>query len=527
MEQYNLLICDDEWMIREQVKRSALEVGGFTVFLADSGLTALEILAENSIDGVILDVRMPEMDGISLLKELRQQEKDPVVIILSGHDEFDYAQQCLHYGAADYLLKPVTDAQIKTFLAELRERISRKHLYNSKVQEYGQKLDAIKPILRKQFFSQLLQKSLSQESVQRMEQFLDVHILAPYLVVAVVNLKFSGNHLTDEQDSLQHYVVGELLENQLQEKVNANLFYTDNEVMTVIAGGVSEQIHVELSAALGKALEELAKDLSMQFYIGIGSVVSSVEKVRDSYAQALYALSSSDFEQEKGILNIQDVLNGVNREDNTREIRSALREVTTSAAVTNNQDLVEKLRSILKTVRETEQDLDTGIYYCSYLAILALDSLDIQLELLRRNPVHEITSKTTLEEVYRSTENLLDEMSRMLTTNKQKRIRHLADTCRKIIERDYDKKIGVVEIADQMGVSCNYLSTIFKKETQYSISEYLNAVRLKHAKRMLQDTNLKVYEIAELVGFSDTYYFSSVFKKQTGVSPSDYRNSLY
>ena len=83
-----------------------------------------------------------------------------------------------------------------------------------------------------------------------------------------------------------------------------------------------------------------------------------------------------------------------------------------------------------------------------------------------------------------------------------------------------------MEIAAQMGVSSNYLSTIFRRETQYSINEYLNAVRLNHAKKLLRDTNLKVYEIAEKTGFSDAYYFSSVFKRNIGVTPSEYRNSL-
>lgn len=526
MEQYNLLICDDEWMIREQIAQSAREVGAFAVYTADSGLNALEVLANHKIDGIILDVRMPEMDGISFLKELQRQEKDPVVIILSGHDEFEYAQQCLHYGASEYLLKPVTDTQIKAFLAELKERIYRKHCYIAKIQEYGRRLDAIKPILKKQFLSQLLQKSLSMESIQRMEQFLDLHILAPYLAAAVVSIKIIDEKVTDEQNLLQYYAVGELLESQIQEKLNANLFYTDNDVMTVIASGNTDQIHLELSAAMEAALEGLAKDIGLHYYVGIGKAVCPVEKIRESYTQALYALNSGNFDQESGMLSIQDVLPYADKEKNTREIRSALRETMASGAVINNQELIEKLNHLLKTVKESEPDLDTAIFYCSYLAILALDRLDTQSEFLRQNPVHRIASQTTVEEVYACTESLLLDISGFITTSKQKRARYLAENCRNIIEKDYSKKIGVVEIAEQMGVSCNYLSTVFRKETQYSISEYLNAVRLKHAKRLLRDTNLKVYEIAEQVGFSDTYYFSSVFKKHIGVAPSDYRNSF-
>lgn len=95
MELYELLICDDEWMIREQIARSARELGGFSIETADSGLAALEILERKHVDGLVLDVRMPKMDGITLLKELNQREIRPVVVILSGHDEFEYAQQCL------------------------------------------------------------------------------------------------------------------------------------------------------------------------------------------------------------------------------------------------------------------------------------------------------------------------------------------------------------------------------------------------------------------------------------------------
>ncbi|MCI8417821.1 MAG: helix-turn-helix domain-containing protein [Lachnospiraceae bacterium] len=526
MEKFGLLICDDEWMIREQILRSAREMEGFQIYTAESGRAAQNVLGKFSIDGVILDVRMPEMDGIALLQWMQKMGKEPVVVILSGHDEFDYAQQCLRYGAVEYLLKPVTDDQIQIFLAELQERIRRKQIYIRKIEEYSQRLDSLKPVLREQFFRELLQRSLSREAVQRMEEFLEVHILYPCLLVAVIQIEMGGEGGKDSREPLQRYALGEVLESQLKERIPVNLFHADSKLLVIMAGGTREDMDNELMGALGEILHTMSRDLSLQFHIGVGGVVHTAEKIRDSYAQALYALSFNDFEQEQGIVDIRDVADGDKQGDGVQKLRSTLGELLTAAALMSRQELTERLQSALEAIRGTELDLDMAIYFCSYLAVIALERLDMQMEWLRRNPIYEISAKTTLEEVYHSTQQLLVSVEQALTEKKQNRIRRIAKTCQKIIERDYGKKIGILEIADQMEVSSNYLSTIFRRETRYSVNEYLNAVRLEHAKRLLRDTNLKVYEIAEQVGFSDTYYFSTVFKKHIGVSPSEYRNSL-
>ena len=133
MEKMNLLICDDEWMIRESIVQTALSMEEFNVFTAVTGRTALELLEEEEIDGVVLDMQMPEMDGITFLQHMKSRKKDCAVIVLSGHDEFDYAQKCLHYGAIEYLLKPVTSEQIRDFLMQLKENILHKRSYISQL----------------------------------------------------------------------------------------------------------------------------------------------------------------------------------------------------------------------------------------------------------------------------------------------------------------------------------------------------------------------------------------------------------
>ena len=526
MEACHLLICDDEWMIREQLARCARDVGGFLLHTASSGLEALEILAQYPIDGMVLDVRMPEMDGITLLQQMRVQHKDPVVIILSGHDEFHYAQECLHYGAVEYLLKPVTEQQIREFLVEMKERVRRKQDYAARLDSYRKELDNIRPLLREQFFRELLQNHPGPERVHHIEQFLGLRVQFPVVVVAVVNLRPTGDP-SGGCDPLQRYAVGELLEAQLPAQLNASLFHMDGDVMTILAGGEGESVALQLSNALERVLDTLAGDLGMRFYAGVGGLVHGVEQIRNSYAQAIYALSCNDFSQETGIVGIGDVEDQDSREIDRRNLQASLRELLAVSPTTDIQEVFSRLRDFLDRLRLcSDIDLNAAIYYCSALCVVALDRLELRQEFLNRNPIHEICSKTTPEELYRTTASLLDSILKTVQSTKQSHLHRLADACRAVIERDYRNKIGIQEIADQLNVSRNYLSTVFRKETDYSVIEYLNIVRLQHAKRLLRDTNLKIYEIADQVGFSDTYYFSSVFKKQTGVSPSEYRDSM-
>ena len=136
MKSLNLLICDDEWLIREQIARGARDMDQFCVYTADNGKSAWDIVQKEGVDALILDVRMPEMDGIELLKRISTMENAPVTVILSGHDEFDYARQCLRYGAVDYHLKPVTDEQIQAILSDLAQRVGRRMEYISTLASY-------------------------------------------------------------------------------------------------------------------------------------------------------------------------------------------------------------------------------------------------------------------------------------------------------------------------------------------------------------------------------------------------------
>ena len=527
MEKMNLLICDDEWMIRESIIQTALSMEEFNVFSAETGRTALELLEREEIDGVILDMQMPEMDGITFLQHMKSRKKECAVIVLSGHDEFDYAQKCLHYGAIEYLLKPVTSEQIQEFLLELRENILHKRSYNTQLNAYRQEIDSIKPLLRDQFFQDLLQKSPDNETIHRMEHFLDLQICFPYLITAAVHIGPSADGPGVSDEPLQMYTLGKLIGDQLNRSLCCHIFHMNSDTVAVIAGGASDSLDDSLLSAFDDLAASLVSDLNLHMNIGIGSMVTSVRQIRDSYTEALFALNYNSFKETVSIISIHDISEQNPPESGHWDLKKSLDKLTSASATADKNELLLRLQELLRQLEEHHDiNLNSAIHYCCFISSLALGCLDKNEELLNRNPYFETSSQTTLDGLYSYTEQLLSEISDRIKSSTENRICHLADACCEILENNYREKLNIREIARELGISRNYLSTIFRNKTGYSIVEYLNGIRLEAAKRLLRSNELKIYEIAEETGFSDTYYFSKVFKAHTGVSPSDYRNSF-
>ena len=139
---FTMLVVDDERLLAEGMKRTIDELGLFQTFSAGSGLEALKTIEGRRIDAMLLDIAMPEMDGIELMKRLRERPDRPATIIISGYDEFDYAKQALSYGAVDYVLKPVDQDDVKRMAARLHdlvgEREERERLIRSAMERSGE-----------------------------------------------------------------------------------------------------------------------------------------------------------------------------------------------------------------------------------------------------------------------------------------------------------------------------------------------------------------------------------------------------
>ena len=526
MKSLNLLICDDEWLIREQIARGARDMDQFCVYTADNGKSAWDIVQKEGVDALILDVRMPEMDGIELIKRISTMENAPVTVILSGHDEFDYARQCLRYGAVDYHLKPVTDEQIQAILSDLAQRVGRRMEYISTFASYKNKLDSIRPVLLDHFFQDLLQKKLNEAEIQNAEGYLGMCVNRPYLVISVVSIRGIHEESPEVRDPLRIYALAQLLEDRLRcTDFHISVIHLSNDMLGVVACGDRADIDDCLNVHLEKALKEISGDLLLRFSVGMGDVVDRPILLRNSYVQALYALSYSEDDQSVNMIASRDVHADAAQMDISR-VHASLRGLLSTVTARGAEQSMRELLAILNDYEASSaKKLDQVIADCCYIASIALDLCGQNEKILNANPIYKIASQTTEASVYKYTHQLLQTAIDLNKVQRKDRRQMIAEACRNMIDQDYGDHIGIQELSDRLNVSRNYLSTVFKRETGYSVNEYLNAVRMQHARHLLRDTDMKIYAIAERLGFADTYYFSAAFKKAVGISPSEYREN--
>ena len=121
---FTMLVVDDERLLAEGMRRIIDETGLFRAFVARSGAEALSVIDAKRIDAMLLDIAMPEMNGIELMKRLKERPHRPATIIISGYEEFDYAKEALSYGAVDYVLKPVVPEDVRQMATRLHTLVS-------------------------------------------------------------------------------------------------------------------------------------------------------------------------------------------------------------------------------------------------------------------------------------------------------------------------------------------------------------------------------------------------------------------
>lgn len=135
---YSILVVDDERLICKGMQKALDQLALFETFVAHSGLMALDIMRERRIDAMLLDISMPDMNGIELMRALSESGRKPLTIVISGYEEFAYAQQALSYGAVEYVLKPVDSEDVAAMgqrLHGMLEQRDRELERNTQVQQ--------------------------------------------------------------------------------------------------------------------------------------------------------------------------------------------------------------------------------------------------------------------------------------------------------------------------------------------------------------------------------------------------------
>lgn len=529
-----VIIADDEVKVCNLIiqlvdwESMGLEVAA----VINDGSKALETIMNIKPDIVITDIRMPGYDGIELIRRTKEMLHDIYFIIISGHSQFEYAQNAIKYGVENYLLKPIKKAELINTLAKIIEKHSLIQSDNTEKKELKSLLRSSGEKAKKNFLSELLfnpvvlpdkynLKTINREYYSNFQNgFFTVVIIRPFLEPGEEN---------DEMMSL--------LLTKIQSMVNEQLEPICMELITVIW---NEQIVCLINTddnkltAIKKQFLKMKIDIAnlkdifqkVQVIIGFGEVTDSLKNISSNIEKAQYAIQSR-FSQSGGY-----ILEYRNTEDSIYDVSdiidASFKDRLLSYFETLAADKIIAELDNLKIIFKRHSYYSKLIYNCYN------ELIDIILFGARKHLYGTSLPDTTwfrkqynrfytLDDMFEWIKGWINEEFNKYEELKRNRDNKPIRLAKQYIHENYNKAISLEEISSIIGFNPAYFSTVFKKETGENFIDYVAKIRIQNAKNYLLQTDLSIDDVSNAVGYSDTKYFSKLFKKKTGLNPSQFR----
>lgn len=536
-----LMIVEDEAKLRSSLATHIpWEENGFEVIgTASNGIEALRLMETKMPDIAIVDIQMPDMDGLELAKRVRDGGLGLKIIILSGLDNFEYAQRAMEYGVVQYLLKPAGKLEIMEAVREaagqLRRMLDEKHSREALLRKWEEHL----PRLRELYWQNCLSGKYASREIERKgdEVQLDLRGSDRYaLAVIDIDPLLEGEERFMQQDAPLLRFSVECIAAEYFRGTPCHLF-TDATGATVVvfAGSSGEQpdefllrIHLQLV----KVLTNVKECLKVTASAGISGCAGSVQLVRRLYREATSALN------ERAALGPNIAIPFRERRDDEEEAGSAAERQSASG-------------------KELESALETGDFERAGVALdawweermehagsaeevreqlLVVCSLFVRTAHQHGWPLkrlagddyvyfHDLPRLAEKSQIRQWLVRIVRCFAGYAAGCRKSGGHHTIKTVLALIESDIDKELNLYDVADRMYVNSSYLSRLFKQETGKTFSAYVLERKMEHAKSALL-RGVKVYDAASMTGYGHVSYFTKVFRKYWGVSPGEIKHNF-
>ena len=535
---YKLLLVDDEEEVRQNmISRIKWEDYGFELTgEAQNGLEALELVERVIPDVVITDIKMPFMDGLELSKALRKKYPTIKIVIVTGFDEFEYAQKALNLNVVEYLLKPVSLENIAEVLLKMKARIDEEIAQREDMKSLREYYVSSLPILKEKFLTTLVTSNLTKEEILEKCRNYNINLNGKYFAAAVIGIDQDFKSHGERGDSAEASELNKFAVLNVANEIGNphgknNVFMHMDQVVLIFAYNEEESHSNRIMYILENIRQGIEKYFKFTITIGLGNVVQQVSDIFKSYQNAVSALDYRLVIGNNRVIWIEDIEPAVKVNLNFDE--GMEHEISNGIKFGTEEEIEKIINNIFAKLFDIHVSFkDYQIYLLEMLiAILKVaKSPDTNLEDIfgeKRNLFEELNNFYNLIQVKDWFIHISIQIMKTIRKNRQETSTLLVEKAKDYIKTHYsDNDITINEVCNFLHISPTYFSFIFKRETEMTFTGYLTQVRMDASKELLRTTNIKLFEIAEKVGYSEANYFSYSFKRYFGVSPKEYRNSL-
>jgi two-component system response regulator YesN len=490
-----IVIADDEYLVQESLISmiSELDDGWIIVGVASDGNELVDLIKEHKPDMAIVDIKMPYISGLEAIQKMKNECPHMQCIVLSGYSEFSYAHEALKLGAMNYLLKPVDYEELKGSLEKAKQAIQKREF-----------------IIDRKIESAII--SIGYGLIPRFLEEEDNELAELNFKISVFYMD-SGLQENDQASQILNFYRN--VKEQLDKTVHAEfryafIFLTNGELALIGA--------YNKNAKNTKIWDGIMLDIEALIQATFGNGFCLTMILSECHSHLTLKEHIDDIHK----ASLLRILHGVNKKWQLNQLNK-----------NRSKEEIEWCRTIIMLVKSFHEGS-----YANYLnkaneLKVMMDGTNLIDNQGIKNAISHFLNNTILSQInpwYHSPEwiqAIKDHGQKLLVQiPRADRPQDIIQQALLFIEKNYMKDINILQIADELQVTPNYLSTVFHKKMDITFIKYLTRIRLIKAQQLLLDTNSQVQEVAEMVGYSNPRYFTKLFTAFAGCYPSDYKKSL-
>lgn len=532
-----IFLVEDEIVMREGIKNNIdWEKEGFEfVGEASDGELAYPLIQKTRPDILITDIKMPFMDGLELSRLVKSEMPETSIVILSGYNEFDYAQKAINIGVTDYLVKPMTSAQ----LLEAIHTVEKKILENRDKEARRKDSSMVRQqvlLARQSFFRKMVAGNIPLTDLLSEGRSLGIDLAASRYNILLLQLFTDGELASGNQvigkaklgiESLQPMFEDVLMVVQGQEEYSFLFKASDEQAMQ------------QLIETYCKKLEELLKGQpGIEYYGALGRNVARLSDLKKCYDEVYLEFSQCYLKERNQIAVCEDKAEEPAEEETPLDLEN----LNVSPADRK------KLEQFINTGVKSEIDAFLEDYFRkigtkNIQSLLFRQYITMDMYIIIQSVLHDLGyEKQELIELFGTEQDLskafvgnegtreyLHKILEIAIDLREKsagnKYAPILRQAKEYIEKNYDNEdLSLNRVAAEVNLSPNHFSTIFGQESGETFVEYLTRIRMEKAKQLLRTTQMRTTDIAFAVGYRDAHYFSYLFKKTQNCTPREYRN---
>lgn len=518
---YKVFLVEDEIVAREGIRDNVdWQSAGFEFCgEAPDGEIALPLIEKSQPDVIITDIKMPFMDGLQLCKVVKQQMPWVKVIILSGHDEFEYAQSAIKLGVTEYLLKPISANEIQNALQTVATALDQESEERENLKELQSQIKDVLTLQRERLLLQLVVGGVSSTAAIEQCQQIGLDIIAQHYLVILIKV-----HLHEDNGPIDFTKYHEIQSTVASlAKKHSGAFFTQKsveELLLIMTGEDAEHLKQDGVFLANLIQQDIETETSHQVSVGVGNVQQRLTDIFLSFAEALTAVTEStpnkpDCQQS----HLAEMLK-LEAPAIERYLKSGLISELDTFFATHLRPLGEvALHSTL-----IKHYLFVDLILTAAQFVTALEGEANKVIPVMDDIEGFLANLKTISQMQDAVRNIFSAVLTFRNNQAQYEKAKLIFQAKDFIDTHFtDPNLLLNEVAATVNLSPSHFSVVFGRETGESFKDYLTRVRIERAKELLRTTSMKCSEIAYQSGYNDPHYFSFVFRKNTGLPPQQFR----